>query len=334
MIAGRGFFELRLLPDEAPVTSSHIATLAREGYYNGLTFHRVAPNFVLQGGSPGANEYAGQGPFMRDEVGLVSHRRGTVGISTRGRDTGDAQIFINLVDSPRLDHTYTVFAEVTSGIDVVDRILEGDVIERVDVIASEVSIDNNRDLLVKAELSINATTRTLDALRRRGIDVVDLTVSNPTAVGFDYPADLLAPLASPESLSYDPQPMGLWSAREAVAGDFLRRGLSIPPDRVALTASTSEAYAWLFKLLCDPGDAVLIPQPSYPLFEHLTMLESVAARPYRLDYHSEWRIDLDGLVARHRRPDTRGARGFPEQPDRLVSACGRPATVGRGVRGT
>jgi cyclophilin family peptidyl-prolyl cis-trans isomerase/HEAT repeat protein len=132
-IAGRGSFELRLLPDQAPVTCSHIATLAREGYYNGLTFHRVAPNFVLQGGSPGANEYAGQGPFMRDEVGLVSHRRGTVGISTRGRDTGDAQIFINLVDSPRLDHTYTVFAEVTSGIDVVDRILEGDVIERVDV---------------------------------------------------------------------------------------------------------------------------------------------------------------------------------------------------------
>jgi cyclophilin family peptidyl-prolyl cis-trans isomerase len=134
-IAGRGSFELRLLPDQAPVTSSHITTLAHEGYYNGLTFHRVAPNFVLQGGSPGANEYAGQGPFMRDEVGLVSHRRGTVGISTRGRDTGDAQIFINLVDSPRLDHTYTVFAEVTSGIDVVDRILEGDVIERVDVVA-------------------------------------------------------------------------------------------------------------------------------------------------------------------------------------------------------
>ena len=134
---GRGVFELRLLPDQAPVTASHIAALAREGYYNGLTFHRVAPNFVIQGGSPGANEYAGQGPFMRDEVGLVSHRRGTVGISTRGRDTGDAQIFINLVDSPRLDHTYTVFAEVTSGMEVVDRILEGDVIERVDVVTSK-----------------------------------------------------------------------------------------------------------------------------------------------------------------------------------------------------
>lgn len=131
---GVGIFDLRLLPDDAPVTALHIATLAREGYYQGLTFHRVVPNFVIQGGSPGANEYAGQGPFMRDEVGLVSHRRGTVGISTRGRDTGDAQIFINLVDSPRLDHLYTVFAEVVAGMDVVDQILEGDVIERVEVV--------------------------------------------------------------------------------------------------------------------------------------------------------------------------------------------------------
>ena len=136
-MAGRGTFELRLLVDEATVTAWHIAQLARDGYYNGLTFHRVVPNFVIQGGSPGANEYAGQAPYMRDEVGLVSHRRGTVGISTRGRDTGDAQIFINLVDLPRLDHTYTVFAEVTSGMEVVDRILEGDVIERVDVLTPE-----------------------------------------------------------------------------------------------------------------------------------------------------------------------------------------------------
>lgn len=135
-IAARGTFELRLLVEDAAVTALHVASLARDGYYNGLTFHRVVPNFVIQGGSPGANEYTGQGPFMRDEVGLVSHRRGTVGISTRGRDTGDAQIFINLVDSPRLDHTYTVFAEVTSGMDTVDAILEGDVIERVDLMTS------------------------------------------------------------------------------------------------------------------------------------------------------------------------------------------------------
>jgi cyclophilin family peptidyl-prolyl cis-trans isomerase/HEAT repeat protein len=129
-----GLFELRLFTDEAPATIARFVRLARAGYYNGLTFHRVVPNFVLQGGSPGANEYTGDGPFMRDEVGLRTHGRGTLGISTRGRDTGDAQIFINLVDNPRLDHQYTVFAEVTAGMDVVDGIVEGDVIERVDVL--------------------------------------------------------------------------------------------------------------------------------------------------------------------------------------------------------
>jgi cyclophilin family peptidyl-prolyl cis-trans isomerase/HEAT repeat protein len=133
-MAGRGVFEMRLLADEAPLSALRVATLAREGYYNGLTFHRVVPNFVIQGGSPGANEYMGDGPYMRDEVGLVSHRRGTVGISTRGRDTGDAQLFVNLVDLPRLDHTYTVFAEVVRGMEVVDAILEGDVIEHVELV--------------------------------------------------------------------------------------------------------------------------------------------------------------------------------------------------------
>lgn len=129
-----GAFELNLFADDAPATVARFVRLARQGYYNGLTFHRVVPNFVLQGGSPGANEYMGDGPFMRDEVGLRTHARGTLGISTRGRDTGDAQIFINLVDNPRLDHHYTVFAAVATGMDVVDGIVEGDVIERVDVL--------------------------------------------------------------------------------------------------------------------------------------------------------------------------------------------------------
>src|SRR5690606_36100609 len=114
-------------------------------------------------------------------------------------------------------------------------------------------------------------------LQRRGVPIIDLTNSNPTTVGLSYPADLLQPLASPAALRYDPQPLGMWSAREAVSEDFARRGLNVPPERVVLTASTSEAYSWLFKLLCDPGDAVLVPQPSYPLFEHLTELESVVA---------------------------------------------------------
>ena len=104
------------------------------GYYNGLTFHRVAPNFVIQGGSPDANEYVGAPDHMRDEVGLWPHVRGAVGISTRGRDTGDAQIFVDLVDSPLLDHRFTVFAQVLTGMDVVDQILEGDVIESVRIL--------------------------------------------------------------------------------------------------------------------------------------------------------------------------------------------------------
>ncbi len=131
-MAGRGAFDISLDPDFAPLSAARIARRAGEGYYNGLTFHRVVPNFVIQGGSPGANEFAGDAHYMRDEVGI--HRRGTVGISTRGRDTGDAQFFVNLVDSPRLDHQYTVFGAVVSGMDVVDGILEGDVIERIEVV--------------------------------------------------------------------------------------------------------------------------------------------------------------------------------------------------------
>jgi cyclophilin family peptidyl-prolyl cis-trans isomerase len=132
-MAGRGFFDIGLDVDSAPLSAVRIARHAGEGYYNGLTFHRVVPNFVIQGGSPGANEYSGETLFMRDEPGL--HLRGTVGISTRGRDTGDAQIFVNLVDSPRLDHIYTVFGTVVAGMDVVDGILEGDIIERVEVVS-------------------------------------------------------------------------------------------------------------------------------------------------------------------------------------------------------
>ena len=133
-IRGVGAFELALFTAQAPATVLRFARLAEAGYYNGLTFHRVVPNFVIQGGSPGANEYIGDSPFMRDEVGLWPHVRGAVGISTRGRDTGDAQIFVDLVDNPRLDHEYTVFAQVLNGIEVVDQILEGDVIERVEII--------------------------------------------------------------------------------------------------------------------------------------------------------------------------------------------------------
>src|SRR5690606_34586966 len=118
-----------------------------------------------------------------------------------------------------------------------------------------------------------------------GTPVIDLTESNPTRVGLPYPADLLAPLASPGALAYDPQPFGLPAARAAVAADAGRRGVQVDPADVVLTASTSEAYTWLVKLLCNPGDGVLVPRPSYPLFEHLTRLEGVRAETYDLEYH-------------------------------------------------
>jgi len=130
-----GVIDLLLLPDVAPVTVAWFRTLVQAGAYNGKSLHRVAPNFVVQGGSPGANEYSGVTQrFLRDEVGpQARHIRGAVGISTRGPDTGDGQIFFNLVDSPRLDRAYTVFAFVTSGMEIVDRMLEGAVIRSVTV---------------------------------------------------------------------------------------------------------------------------------------------------------------------------------------------------------
>jgi alanine-synthesizing transaminase len=142
----------------------------------------------------------------------------------------------------------------------------------------------------------NPLTLATRRAREAGRWLLDLTLTNPTRAGFTYAADLLQPLASTDALTYAPEPLGLRAARGAVAADYRRRGVSVEPDRVVLTASTSEAYAWLFTLLCRPvGDAVLMPTPSYPLFDHLTRLDGVSAVPYRLEYHGRWSIDLDAL---------------------------------------
>ncbi len=180
-------------------------------------------------------------------------------------------------------------------------------------------------------LEPNLLSTTLGSLKRQGRPFVDLTESNPTRAGFEYPLDLLAPLGHPRGLRYAPDPFGLAEARRAIAADFGRRGLAVSPDRIALTASTSEAYSLLFKLLCDPHDEVLVPAPSYPLFEHLTRLEAVEAVPYTLDYHGAWSIDLSS-VEQAMSPRTRallvvspnnptGSFMSPEELDRLADVC-------------
>jgi aspartate/methionine/tyrosine aminotransferase len=146
------------------------------------------------------------------------------------------------------------------------------------------------------ESAPNALSLAIDTLRRSGTPYVDLTESNPTRAGIPYPGDLLRALSAPDALRYEPYPLGLVSAREAVAADYARRGARVDPGQVVLSASTSEMYAWLFKLLCDAGESVLVPRPSYPLFEHLTRLEGVRAEPYRLEYHGRWEIDLESVT--------------------------------------
>jgi len=131
--SGGGEWMVRLRGDAAPMMAARILGLVRRGYYDGLSWHRVEHDFVIQGGSPGASEYVGYRSFLRDELGMP-HVRGTVGMSTRGHDTGDAQWFVNLKDNRRLDPDYTVFADVVRGMDVVDGIMEGDVIERMEVV--------------------------------------------------------------------------------------------------------------------------------------------------------------------------------------------------------
>jgi alanine-synthesizing transaminase len=132
--------------------------------------------------------------------------------------------------------------------------------------------------------------------RERLGSFIDLTESNPTRAGLAYPATLLASLSSSAALRYEPRAFGLEAARQAVADDYRRRHLVVPADRIVLTASTSEAYSILFKLLCTPGDGVLVPRPSYPLFEYLTHLDGVEGAPYELEYHGSWRINLESAV--------------------------------------
>ena len=145
-------------------------------------------------------------------------------------------------------------------------------------------------------LTPNTLSRQLERLRVKGVSVLDLTESNPTRVGLRYPEEILASLTDPGALRYEPSPRGLRSAREAVASLFASHKVSVDPDRILLAAGTSEAYSFLFRLLMNPGDEVLIPQPSYPLFEYLAALNDVKIVPYPLRFRGRWEIDLDRLA--------------------------------------
>jgi aspartate/methionine/tyrosine aminotransferase len=141
-------------------------------------------------------------------------------------------------------------------------------------------------------LEPNELARLLAAKRGAGVRLLDLTQSNPTQAGFDYPPELLTALCAPSALRYEPSPWGIDSARAAVAAEH-----GVDASRVMITASTSESYSYLFKLLCSPGDNVLVPKPSYPLFEFLAKLESVELRHYPLRYESGWRMDFEALAS-------------------------------------
>lgn len=148
---------------------------------------------------------------------------------------------------------------------------------------------------VPGDLGPNTVAAAVERMRLSGAGYDDLTVSNPTDAAIEYPPGLLDGFADPRALLYEPQPFGLPVAREAVSAEYARRGVRIPASHIVLTASSSESYALLFKLLCDPGESVLVPTPSYPLFEHLTRLDCVHALPYRTEYHGTWGIDLEDL---------------------------------------
>jgi alanine-synthesizing transaminase len=184
---------------------------------------------------------------------------------------------------------------------------------------------------IPANLAPNRLTEALRALRARREPLIDLTESNPTRAGFEYPPDLLAPLGEARGLRYAPSPLGAMDARRAVAADYERQGVTVPPERIVLDASTSDSYSLLFKLLANEGDEVLVPRPSYPLFDHLTRLDLVVTRYYDLDVHGSWSIDfasLERAITRRTRAvlvvspnNPTGSFIAADELDRLAAIC-------------
>jgi hypothetical protein len=152
-------------------------------------------------------------------------------------------------------------------------------------------LDPNRLALLRAER------------KQRGLPILDLTESNPTRCGFEFPGPrILNALTDPRALTYEPDPRGLATARQAVAGYYREKGIQLDPEQVFLTTSTSEAYSYVFRLLTNPGESILVPRPSYPLFEFLGSLNDLEIIPYPLTYDGGWRIEAEPLQAALRRP--------------------------------
>ncbi len=157
-------------------------------------------------------------------------------------------------------------------------------------------------------LATNRYTEALETHRRAGREVLDLTASNPTTIGLRYREDeLLRALGHREALIYEPQPKGLLSARDAIAAYYAEQGSAVSSGDLILTTSTSEAYSFVFRLLCDPGDAVLAPAPSYPLFDFLADIQDVKLAPYELVYDHGWQIDFHSLHTALERARSAGA---------------------------
>lgn len=182
-------------------------------------------------------------------------------------------------------------------------------------------------------LTPNELTRRVAALRHQGVLLYDLTASNPTQCGLEYPAEKIRSALTQKSiLSYDPAPKGLASARRAVSQYLqLKTGAAFDPEHLLLTAGTSEAYSFLFRLLAEPGDSILVPHPSYPLFDFLGQLNDIELIPYALDYADRWRVD-DGSLHRALASQTRavlavnpnnptGSGVLPEERNFLLEFC-------------
>jgi alanine-synthesizing transaminase len=151
----------------------------------------------------------------------------------------------------------------------------------------------------------NKLNEMLEQRMKNALPVYDLTVSNPTVLGFPYPdEDILAALKNPRVLHYQPDPRGILSARQTVCDYYAKKNISVDPSSIFLTASTSESYSLLLKLLCNANETILVPSPSYPLFEYLAQINDVGLQNYFLRYDGRWHIDIDSLRA-SLRPSTR-----------------------------